>query len=385
MSQSLVAMRSHRLCVVAILAAALAIAGCGSSSTNSSGGSIGKTTNTAGVKEATQWVNAHKSAPTSIGTFPVLPKTPPKGLTVAFLDCGVAGCTNNANGIRAASKLLGWKFDDVVSGETPEGIANAWNQIVTTKPTVVLAAGLTDKLFPHQLAAYKKEGGIYVALSTPDKPGPTGPNAVVLGPPNYASNAEATAKLAISQHGTSTNTLSFYTTDIPIQLVEHTAFVAAYKKLCPTCKLTSVPTLTTDVGSSLPNQVVTSVQRNPGTNVVAMGFGDMTEGVPEALSAASLSDVSVVAPFADSGNLQHVKSGTSESETIAEPDFVSTWGAMYVATRLVEGLAVPASISTDLLLPLQVITKQNVQPDVNATYIGDQNYVAQFKRLWKLP
>jgi ribose transport system substrate-binding protein len=365
----------------------LLTAGCGSSNSSSTTAASAGTTSTsattsaanAGVAEAQKFVDAHLAAPTSVGVETAVAKAPPKGKTVVYLDCGVPVCATVGAGVRAATEKLGWKFQKIVAGSVPEQVANAWQQVLQINPGAVISAGIPEVLFAKQLAEYKTKGGVYVGGSVLDPVG-NGLVAAVAGRADYVQTGEADARWIIADSKGKANALLYSVPDFPVQVVLRDAFTKDYKRLCPSCGLDVQKVAAASIGKDLPGKVVSYLQKNPDTNYIAMGFGDMSVGVPEALRAAGLQDkVKIVAGYASPVNLQHVKDGQSEKVTVAHPDLMSGWLMVDALVRQFTGSDLPQAQYEKL--PFQYLTADTVG-DPKSPYVGVQDYQHRFEKLW---
>jgi ribose transport system substrate-binding protein len=376
------------LAVLAIVALTVGLAACGggdSSSSSSSGteSSSGATTATggsenAGVQKAEQLVEEGVKAPTSTGIPNPVAKKPASGKNILYLDCGVPVCKTIGEGVEDATSMLDWNFKTLPMGSTPEEIANAWTQAVREKPDGVIAAGINAVLFKKQLAELDAAGIPYVGGSVTDPVG-NGITAVVNGTPGYVQRGDWMARWVVADTGGDADVLFFTIPEFPSLIPEVEAFEKELKALCPTCSAKVVEVTATDIGSKLPSRVVSEVQRDPDVNYIAMGFGDMASGVPQALRAASLTP-KIVSAAPGVQNFEDIAKG-DEAASIAEPDFVSAWMMTDAMARQFNKEELP--YKNYEVLPLQYIEESNVDPSENP-YIGIEDYESEFERLWKI-
>lgn len=366
-----------------VLGSAVLAAGCGSSSDKSTASNPAAATvsssGNAGVAEAQKFVDQHLAAPTSVGVNAPVAKGPPKGRSVVYLDCGVPVCGTIGDGVQAATAKLGWKFQKLVAGSVPEKVANAWQQVLQLHPDAVISAGIPEVLFAKQLARYAAAGGVYVGGSVLD-PVKDGLIAVISGRSDYVQTGQSDARWVIADSKGKANTVLFTVPDFPVQVVLKDALSKDYKGLCPSCHLSVEAVAAASIGKDLPSQVVSYVQKNPDTNYIVMGFGDMTVGVPEALRAAGLADkVKIIAGYASPINQQHVRDGQSEKVTVAHPDLMSGWLMTDALVRNFTGTKLPNDQYEKL--PFQYLTADSVG-DPKLPYVGVQSYQQQFEKLW---
>lgn len=387
------------LLVVGLLAAAAA-AGCSSSSSSSasSPATAGGTTSSAaaastatpassgssGVAAAEAYLAPYLKAPTSIGVTTALKSKPTAGKLLVKLIYPTPTEQAASDYTAQAAAMIGWKYKAITIAATPEGIQQAFESALQLNPapTVIEEAGYDADTFKAQLAEAKSRGISVITDSATATAGSDGIVAALNGPSAAYTNGKILAAYVIGESGGNVHAASFNISSITV--INHfvTGFQAGLKEWCPSCTDTVVNQQESDLGTDLPQNVVSELQANPSINYAVFSFGDMTEGVDQALRAAGLSKVKIVGQTADVSNIAAIKAGT-EDAFVSFSNPILGFQTVDAAARVSEGMTEPASVAN--WLPVQIIDKSNVGSiltDSTGQYYGIANYADQFKALW---
>jgi ribose transport system substrate-binding protein len=359
------------------------LAGCGSSSNDqTSGGSTGgseTSSNSASggggspaLAKVEALVEEHEAEPTEIvqAGHP-LKKPPPKGMKLVYMDCGVQACTEAREGFEAVTDALGYSLKVIPSGATPSQITSAYNQAVAEKPDIVIGAGITTALFKKQLAELEANGAVFVNQQA-------GEPHNVSGTSGADRRGVYEAQWLAADSGCDATVQFFTIPEFPVLGLNEEAFVAELKKLCPEATVNVTKATVAEQGKQLPSLVVSSVQREPDTNYVVMGYGDMSLGVPEALKAAHL-EPTVITAALSTAVLEYMKQGEI-TMGVAEPLQPQSWAAVDAAIRALNG---EPFLPEDELGPQMVLTQENLPENVEEQYNFPKGYEQQFEELWE--
>ena len=160
-------MRRSELIIASLVAAALGLAACGSS-TSSSTNSSASSSNAA----ATSVQAPPTSPPTQIPITQPLPKAPPKGKTILYLQCELPACARTAPGIQAGATALGWNSKVLVYKNADPGAG--LQAAIQQHPNYIAITGIPTAAMKPQLAAAKTAGIPVLSCGTTDKPSPDG-------------------------------------------------------------------------------------------------------------------------------------------------------------------------------------------------------------------
>jgi len=333
------------------------------------------------VAEAKKLIAGYLKAPT--GTVPGLaPLTtkPPSGKTVLYLDNGTLPSIAVGDGVEAAAKALGWKFEHLSAGATPPDISKAWSEAVQLAPSVVMGCGNPNVLFSAQLAQLKAKGIPYVGCAVDETP--KGDEiATVLNAAQYVAWGKWQARWIVAHSNGHADTAEIHLLAVPILNVLISSFGAEYKRLCPSCKLRVIDVTGAQIGTAVPSIVVSAVQRDPTLNWLSLDVGDLSLGVPQALAAAGLSHrVTWVSNAGSQRNFADIISGVESAELpFASHEIGDLMVDAYI--RHIEGLPIPESDYGSF--PGQFFDKQNT-PRPPVAYTGPPGVLAQFLKLWKV-
>jgi ribose transport system substrate-binding protein len=366
--------RWSRECVVALATAALviSISGCGSSSDSNNGDG----TASADVAAAKALV-AKYSLPMTDVHLPPLENKPAPGKKVAIVVNSTPGALSLKDGVVAAAQALGWTAVPLVyDAAKPTGLTDAFAQAVDDAPDAVVTSALNQSDYA-QAAASLKEKGIPVVTSTDTDPVEAPVIANVSDSASWAESGRVAAAYVISKLGAKASVAMFNIPSFPILKVYEDAFRDEYRSLCAGCHYESHPVQPGDIGTKVPTQVVSAVQRTPSINVALMGFGAVATGVSGALASAGLSDVKVLGISASIDNITALSKGTEEM-WVGFPLTTLGWKSIDALARYFnhESLDVTTTVQT----PIQVLTKANVGAHPELPEVVD--YPEIFKKLW---
>jgi ribose transport system substrate-binding protein len=370
-----------KLLTGAAVAAAVAVAGCGADS--GSGQTNAAAANGQGVKEAKAFVQKWSATPTSLGIKQELSKTPATGKRIAHIRCPIEGCEAIYTGLEQASKELGWTVAPYNMDNTPEGVNQAFQAALASKPDGIVISGIPAQVYQQNLDAAKAAGIPVVSLSVKDAATGMDGNGII-ATINQAAQTHRFGELvgnwiAADDNGKGDDVAVFSVANFPTL----TPFAETVKQVlserCPSCGTQIVNVQTTDVGSRMPGQVVSAVQQNPKIKYVAMAFGQMSTGVRSALDAAGYKNVKLVGEGSYAANLEALRSG-KEQMWAGLTSTLQGWYAMDAFARFFNGDSVKPV--DDVIMPTQILTKENVGAD--KWFLGPKNYQQRFASLWKV-
>jgi ribose transport system substrate-binding protein len=377
--------------VVVALGAALGACGSSGSSPSPSGSTAlaaatASSTATTGassdVAAAQKTVAQAEQQPTRIAQTQALPTAPPKGKTFVWLQCDIPSCTNIGDGISAAMKAAGWKYQAInYQAANPATLTAAFKQALTLHPTVVAESGVPPQAgWSSVLPAYKAAG---VPIIT-DALGPTRLTATIIadvdGPSTFENFARIQAALfTVDSNGTGKGLVE-RVDSFPILKSYSDALVKYIKADCPSCQLTSLQNSAADASANaIVPSIVSALKRNPSLNYVLPCDSEFLDALPSALTAAQLS-AKILGESGDLADLGYVKSGKFGPET-SDPQEEAGWTIADAAFNYAEGRPVPAADNGPL--PTWLLTPSETFP---TTKLLDYptNFAGQFEKLWHL-
>ena len=364
------------------LTSMLVVAACssGSSGGGATSSSSASGSSSSGVAAAKAYVQPFLTAPTSIGISTPLKTKPPAGKLIVGLELGNVGNGKVLAGYWAqAAADAGWKYKDVVTSTTPSALQAAFNSAIQLNPAGIVITGIPKAALGTGLALAAQKG-IWVNTSgTTDQPSGALYDTSIASTSGTVQYGKEVAAYVVAQSDGKAVIQDFSLPEFPIVHVFDTAFEAAVKQWCPSCKVTEHPQLSTDIGTKTPQAVVSAVTRDPSTNWLVFDIGDLATGVNAALSAAGLHGLHIGGNAADLPQLQALKDKTQ--------DVWNGYPLPLVAYRQIDSLirkfeGMPILTAN---LPSQLITQDNVgSVAVNSGgfYVGVADFRDQFKKLW---
>jgi ribose transport system substrate-binding protein len=364
--------RSGVACAMAAFVAALS--GCASSSNaNSAGGADG-----ADTAEAKALIGKYSSPMTSVDLAPLKGKPAP-GKKIVIVVNNIPESQYLKEGAMAAAQLLGWTVTPIVYDvASPTGLTAAFAQAVEEAPDGVMtnATNATDYA---QAAKALAEKHIPVVTSNATDPIAAPIIANVADPEAYKLAGRLVAAYAVAQQGDKASVAMFNIPSFPILKIYETAFKEEFHSLCASCHYESHAVQAGDIGTKVPVQVVSAVQRTPSINFAAMGFGAVGTGVSGALASAGLNDTKIIGIQPTTENLKALAAGT-EDMWLASPITGMGWKAVDAFARYFN--SEPVDVATTAQLPFVVITKENAETYEPRAEVNDGDYEGVFKKLW---
>lgn len=368
----------RRFITGSVVAGVLIVAGCssGSDTTGSGNGSTaGPTADTAAAKALV----SQYSAPLAEVDLPALKTKPDAGKKIIIVTNNIPESQYLADGAIAAAELLGWSAENIVyDAASPTGLTAAFGQAVEKAPDGVMtnATNVTEYAAAAQALA---DSNIPVVTSNTTDPIAAPIIANVADPDQYKLAGKIAASYAVAQQGDKASVAMFNIPSFPILQVYETAFKDEFLRLCPNCHYESHAVQAGDIGTKVPAQVVSAVQRTPSINFAAMGFGAVGTGVSGALASAGLTDTKIIGIQPTEENLTALSSGTEEM-WLASPITGMGWKSVDALARHFNGE--PTDVATTATLPFVVVTKDNAEQNLPRAEVDGGDYDSVFAPLW---
>jgi ribose transport system substrate-binding protein len=176
--------------------------------------------------------------------------------------------------------------------------------------------------------------------------------------------------------------LSVGVSSYPILQVGNDKFASTLAAGCQACKLTALDLTIPEIMSGAINStIVTALQRDPTIKYVYMCDGAFADGLTSALDAAGLSSIQVIGQAADTTIETAIKAGTNVKAFTALALNYGSYLMVDLAARWMEHMKIPSS--ADGGLPAQLLVHGG-KFTVSESFDQPSNFVAQFKKLWKV-
>lgn len=338
---------------VAALVLFAALAGCGGGSKEASSSSD---VDKAGLQQARSMVKEFSKRPTKIPNKTPIDKPVPTGKTITFLSAGTSTSNLEYGIIKQATDKFGWTLNQIANDGTPEKVKGAWDQIVRAEPDGVIYSATDRSVFNPELLAAAKKGIKVVACCTTDPPDES--LTYVIGTPEQSADVgKLMAAWQIDQSDGKGHAVYVDLSAFKILGAVHKDYTDTMAKLCPACTAGTLDIPVTALGKDVPDRIVSYLRSHADVKYVALSVdGGLGAGLPAALKAAGLGDVSVIGEGPDENTLQYISSGQQKA-TITFPYYeemfslVDALARQFARVPLEKGVEIPNWIVTADTLP----------------------------------
>jgi ribose transport system substrate-binding protein len=379
------------LVAMASLLVAVSIGACGSSDdSTSSGGTEATGAETTAEEsggsdiqaEAEELVAKWETPPPKVPeALPLKDTNIPKGKTVAFLGCGAATCEEYYPPIEEAAKALGWSSKMYQGSIEPNKQVGFLEEIVASKPDVFIACCIAPSLGKKYFNELKANGTVTFMCCTAE-PGTEGIDKLTSLPSDKLQSGQALADFMIAEKGEDLNVLYVNSQDFEVSAEYFEGLEKEIKRLCPDCPVDTVEVGVEEIGKpSIPTTVVGYLRSHPDVNFVGTLFSPLLTGVPAAMAAASINEVSIGATAQDELSLKAVAEGKENWKAVQNfgKEF-GLWGVNF-AVRTIQG----EETSDETRTPEVLVTEKNAE----AVLSDDDQWVIpdaleQYEALWGL-
>lgn len=388
------AMRTRQFLVAGAAATLLAVSACSSSSTSpasstgtASAGSVstsngsGDSQASANVAAATANLAKYDTQPTDIGISSSL-TSKPTGKTVDFVECGLDPCQEVGKDFSAAAKLLGMNVKIIPAGLTPETYQTGFAQAVQNHPDGVVSTAISPQTVSTQINQLNSMN-IPLIISAVSGAPHSALKATPLGDPVSTLIGKIGADWIIKDGGgKDINVLDLTFPVFDFEGPQYKGFSAEFDAHCQSCSIHQIVAQPTDIGQSLPSEVVNYLQAHPDVKYVWGSFGGALQGISQALKVAGISGVTLFSQGGTQLNLGEVQSGAEGATILVSFDYLS-WVVADEMAHLLTGGSI--SDISDASLPwFYIVTKSNLDFNVNSLPEGPGpvNFKSQFEKLW---
>lgn len=382
----------HLTAIIGTLVLCVALAACGSSSSNNSSSASGSAVSSSAAASASGATSAgstsaaatalkqYMALPTKINITTPLKAAPPSGKSIVMLGTNNPSNVLIQQGMQKLAAMAHWKYSLVSYDPANPGTFNsALTSALAKHPQYLVEAGLP--LTASQLAQAKNAGAKWIL----DSVYPATVKSPVLGVVDaYAQDAlmgKIIADYFVSDSKGKGNAVIEHVPAYPILNGFTDGFQKEVKAQCPGCKTSTTNITIPDVvAGKVPSTLVSALRSNPSANYVVSDDGPFFDGLTSALAGAGLAGkVKVIGEAADQAGIAGLKNGTEHAWTGFDPSY-QAYLNMDIAFRDAEGMSIP--IAQEALQPTQLLTKQTIGAATN--WSAPTNTQAQFLKLWGL-
>lgn len=370
--------RTHVAVLVSLLALA-GLVGCGDSDSDSGSDSATNAAQPsssapAGVQRAADAIKPYLEPPSEIGVSAPLSRTP-RGARIVFMECATPACKLLGDGLASAAKALGATLDRVNAGQTPQSTARAWSEVIANPPKAVIQGAFPPSLEMQQLRTMKSKGIPVVTAYADEAPGLT---TSVVGKPQFEATGKAMANYVIAESEGKAKAVVITNGDIPGLIPQLQHIKDTFSANCPACEVEGLTVPLNGIGRTVPGQIASYLQRNRDTDWIIFNTPDFIAGVPQALSAASITGVKAITQSESPIALNYLKGNQLLSANYAISLEFAAWRMVDTAARLIVGDEAPKSSP----MPAQFLLAKDLTFDINKSWPAVPGYKQKFTELW---
>ena len=291
--------RTRIKALVALAAAILTLAACGSSkgsgTQSNSGTASSSASSSASVTSARSLLSTYTQEPTQIGITVPLKAPPPPGKTIVFLRCELPQCGQFSDGIQSAAAAVGWHYK-VITFQTadPSSLISGLTQALQYHPVAVSLAGIPQAVWQSVIPQYAAAGVPIIPLAIGQAT--LGQTVItnVLTYNDYVKLGDVNADWFIadsdgSGHALVVNiptydVLSAFTQGVTTTVTQH----------CPGCKVETLNLALSQVAGNMVNSaIISDLQKDPSIKYVITSNGPFVNGLVSALQAAGIAGIKI--------------------------------------------------------------------------------------------
>jgi ABC-type sugar transport system substrate-binding protein len=354
-----------------------------SSSTSASSGNTGSGASDAAA--AAKRVAPYLKPATSIIIDVPLTKAPPKGLTVAFVNGNLAAQQTYTPGFKQAAGDLGWNLQTFTyDNSNPQSINAAVQQAVSRKVDYIITNGIGSAAYTQALAAAKAAKIPLVQANVVDEPDASSKGILAcVGCKTTLNQFQSVLNdWMISDSNGTANATYVGISEFPANPYEGQFDKTYISQHCSGCKADELYASASDLaGGKIPALIVAYLQKHPNVNYLNFGFGQIADGVRQAMDSAGVGkNVKLVCEVPDLELTQQIIDGK-----FAAGLPLAVIGQDYQIMDAIarDSVGMDVSATENALTPTELWTKSTV-PQPAQVWNGPPTLEAQYKQLWKV-
>jgi ribose transport system substrate-binding protein len=266
-----------------------------------------------------------------------------------------------------------------------KGNVSEWNrglsQAISQHADGIVTVGASPELMKGPMKDALDAKIPVVDAVTADQSAPLVPGTFAHVSISFIHSGELQAAYAIARSEGKANVLVLGDNEFPGEVSRVEGMQAAFKAMCPDCKVTVEDTQVANLGTKLGQQAQTLLRRDPATNFVLPTYDAQALFVVPAIKAANFDrTIEVIGSDAVAGNLDWIRQGNIQVGDVGEPSIWLGWAALDEVARGILGMA-----PVDEKIPLRLFTQENLKDisnDENELFGGD--FRAEYGKLWGL-
>jgi hypothetical protein len=318
------------------VAAALGLTACSDDSSGGDEGSSGGSGFSAESVSAAEDLLAEYSDFPSDPDLEPLGATPPSDHSVVFITCPLPACAEMGDAYEAAAGELGWQAQVLTSEFTPEAYTSAWNSALSAQPDGIFYIGMFPNTTIEAQLQTAKDAGVWVVQNSPEPGTEISADSVINGAVGAEARYDIVAKLQAAMviaDADATDGITFmYSPAAPSYAFQAEQFQKYIEDAGGTVDFLEINQQ--DIGTALPQQVVSYLQRNPDTRYLVSVDDTLLPGVPDAIAAAGIDSPKVIGAAVPSpDNLAWIEDGQQYGSVYGDT-ITDVWNAVDIMARL---------------------------------------------------
>ena len=313
---------------------------------------------------------------------PTEPAAAPKDKFVVEISCthAVEGCKKSSEDIEAVAKRLGWKYKVIVVNE-PTGFDAALQTGVNAGAEAIFLQGVDAKMVPGGIAAARSKKIPLVSSQLYNPVGPDGVDADVSS--DAAQTGKILASSAIVDHKGKMHVLMLNIAEWPLPVKIMDAVKQTFDS-CKQCEITYADPIdftSSVIGTTLPQQVVAAMRRDPEINVIVEGIDPMSNFIVPAINAAGMSDkVKLYTSLGNAGPLSLMRDGNVVQADVGVSLKWAIWGAYDQLIRIMNG---QKTVEQNVPVQLLSMSAADQLPPSGQGFTGDRSgFADKYLALW---
>jgi ABC-type sugar transport system substrate-binding protein len=306
----------------------------------------------------------------------------PKDKLLVEISCthAVEGCKKSSEDIEAVAKRIGWRYKVIVVSD-PTGFDAAMQTGINAGANGMFLQGVDAKLVPGGIASAKAKNIPLVSSQLYNPVGPYGVDADVSS--DAAEVGKYLASRAIVENKGKMRVLMLNIAEWPLPVKIMNGAKATFDS-CKQCEITYAKPIdftSSVIGTTLPQEVVAAVRRDPAINVVVEGIDPMSNFIVPALDAAGMADkVKLYTSLGNPGPLKLMRDGNVVSADVGVSLKWAVWGAFDEMIRIMNGQK-----TVEENVPVQLLTMSAPEglPPAGESFTGDASgFSEKYLALW---
>jgi ribose transport system substrate-binding protein len=268
-----------------------------------------------------------------------LGETPSTDHSIVYITCPLPACTPLGDAMEAAAAELGWESKVIVSDFAPDAFISAFKSALASNPDGILYIGM----FPNETIQAQldqaEEAGIWVVNGAPSPDVEIGGDSSIDGAVQPAARvdrmAELQASMVIADADSAEGITFLYTPQAPSYALHADTFKGTIEEAGGTVDLLELSQQ--DIGTKVPEQVVSYLQKNPDTKYLVATDDTWFTGVAEAIKAAGITSPKLIGGgIADESVVARIEAG-QEYGAVAGDLETDGWNVVDLMARLSVG------------------------------------------------